>query len=125
MLYVGCCLQPKERDRVEGGWYAYHPVGGAITVLTKDTVTKGPAAKGSGSSHETVQHSTLLAGSADQDAGRNAGRSTASPAAARGSDSVSIKIKARGPVIEVMSSSTGGSKTAATAAKRDTSLLKP
>jgi hypothetical protein len=26
-------LQPTERDRAEGTWFAYHPVGGAITVL--------------------------------------------------------------------------------------------
>lgn len=27
------CLQPRERDRTEGSWCAYHPVCGAITVL--------------------------------------------------------------------------------------------
>jgi hypothetical protein len=26
-------LQPTERDRVGGVWYAYHPVGGALTLL--------------------------------------------------------------------------------------------
>jgi len=36
-------LQPKERDRVEGGWYAYHPVGGAITVLAKNPTMQGSA----------------------------------------------------------------------------------
>jgi hypothetical protein len=33
-----CCwsallLQPTERDRAEGTWFAYHPIGGAITVM--------------------------------------------------------------------------------------------
>jgi hypothetical protein len=26
-------LQPTERDRAEGTWFAYHPIGGAITVM--------------------------------------------------------------------------------------------
>lgn len=30
---VCVCLQPTERDKVEGVWYAYHAVGGAITLL--------------------------------------------------------------------------------------------
>lgn len=44
ILCVFSLLQPKERDRVEGGWYAYHPVGGAITVLAKDPTVQGSAA---------------------------------------------------------------------------------
>jgi hypothetical protein len=119
-LLPSYCLQPKERDRVEGGWYAYHPIGGAITVLAK-----GAASNGSASNHEAVQHSTMLASSAAPTAGRSAGSLTAAAGARTGSESVFTKPKGCGPVIEVISSSNGGIKTAAAAVNKDTSLLKP
>ncbi|KXZ43602.1 hypothetical protein GPECTOR_85g332 [Gonium pectorale] len=38
--------KPKERDRVAGVWYAYHPVAGALTVLRGEGPAAAPAAGG-------------------------------------------------------------------------------
>jgi hypothetical protein len=149
---VGCCLQPKERDRVEGGWYAYHPVGGAITVLAKGagqptrpiacSSSEAPtqqnkaapgalvAAKGSafgfklaGSKPAGQKLGGLLEVGSSSSSGCDGSGSSSSAAAPEG-----VKPQGRRPVIEVISSgssSSGGLKSSAAAsvASRDTSLL--
>jgi hypothetical protein len=52
-------VQPKERDRAEGGWCAYHPVGGAITVLS--TATSGDGDAGGGAKAGKRSGITVLA----------------------------------------------------------------
>lgn len=40
-LHLACAPQLTERDKVEGVWYAYHAVGGAITLLQTSVQAAG------------------------------------------------------------------------------------
>lgn len=130
---------------MEGGWYAYHPVGGAITVLAakggqgQQPVQRAPAAGSlSGTPAKAARPAKQHKGSlfdfslpGSKSSGQGLG-SAAEEGGAAGAAAVSTaKPLGRRPVIEVIdggSSSSGGAgvKTApAAAGSRDTSLLKP
>lgn len=88
---------------MEGGWYAYHTVGGAITVLAKSE-----GAKGSSLIHPGGNSALLTAGSRQSCA----------------SSPVASKPVGRKPLIKVVGSSKEASTTAS-AENMDTSTLKP
>lgn len=134
---------------MEGGWYAYHPVGGAITVLSKGagqptrpiacSSSEAPmqqnkaapgalvAAKGSAFGFQLASSKPgglleVVSSSSRGCSGSGSSSSAAVPEA--------VKPQGRRSVIEVISSgssSIGGLKSSAAAAviSRDTSLLKP
>lgn len=52
--------KPRERDRVAGVWYAYHPVGGALTVL-QHSAAGAPAGAGTAAGSKAVRTDTVPA----------------------------------------------------------------
>ncbi|PNW79580.1 hypothetical protein CHLRE_08g358751v5 [Chlamydomonas reinhardtii] len=110
--------KPKERDRVAGVWYAYHPVAGALTVLqdfAPGAAAAGAAAAGAGTAAAPKPAPGAGSSSSGGGAGGKAGAAAAAPAAAAAKPLVQVLQEPAGKAAPAPKAAAALSATAATA----------